>query len=149
MNHIPLCGPHIEPFLATAINDKKGVSIISFSSSKNLNNFLLSPICIVFVIHIYSINNRGALRETGISFISFQGASKILFFPLHSTLGLTHSLVKGRPLPALQMLDAPQTLEATVYHDGHACAQRFTLLHAGERQERRVMTFYQINEKQQ
>lgn len=37
------------------------------------------------------------------------------------------------PLPALQMLDAPEALEATVYHDGHACAQRFTLLHAIER----------------
>lgn len=46
-------------------------------------------------------------------------------------------MVKEGPLPALQVLDAPETLEATVYHDGHARAQRFTLLHAVERKKGR------------
>lgn len=36
-------------------------------------------------------------------------------------------------LPSLQMLDTPETLEATIYHNGHAGTQGFTLLHAVER----------------
>ena len=39
------------------------------------------------------------------------------------------TLLKQALLPALQMLNAPQALEATIHHDGHACAQRLTLLH--------------------
>lgn len=34
------------------------------------------------------------------------------------------------PSPVLQMLDAAQTLEGTIHHDGHAGAQRLTFLHA-------------------
>lgn len=47
-------------------------------------------------------------------------------------------MAKGGPLPALQMLNAPETLEATVHHDGHACAQCFTLLHAIEKEEQEI-----------
>lgn len=85
------------------------------------------------VIYIHSINNRAPQWETAISFISTQVTSKIfavyfflLFFVLVAKTAKTS-------LPALQMLDAPEALEATIYHDGHACAQRFTLLHAIER----------------
>lgn len=61
-----------------------------------------------------------------------------LYF-LYSTFGLTHSVVNEGSLPVLQMLDAPETLEATVYHDGHACAQCFTLLHTIERKEGKIL----------
>lgn len=38
-------------------------------------------------------------------------------------------------LPALQVLDAPETLEAAVDHDGHAGAQGLALLHAVEEEQ--------------
>lgn len=50
------------------------------------------------------------------------------FFP-QSSRSDTQGVKQG-PLPVLQMLDASQTLEATVHHDGHACTQCFTLFHA-------------------
>ena len=40
------------------------------------------------------------------------------------------------------MLYAPEALEAAVHHDGHACAQGFTFLHAGETQEETALFLF-------
>lgn len=63
--------------------------------------------------------------------IGFRTTSK-LFFPLL----FLFFFKERRLLPALQMLDTPETLEATVHHDGHAGAQGLALLHAEERKRR-------------
>lgn len=38
------------------------------------------------------------------------------------------------PSPALKVLDAAQAFELSIHHDGHAWAERFTLLHTESRQ---------------
>lgn len=102
---------------------------------ENLNLLLYSFYYQFCVIYIHSINNRAPQWETGISFISTQVTSKIfaVYFLLLFSVFVLVAKTPKTSLPALQMLDAPEALEATVYHDGHACAQRFTLLHAIER----------------
>jgi hypothetical protein len=49
---------------------------------------------------------------------------------------------KQNHVPAFQMLYAPEALEAAVHHDGHACAQGFTFLHAGETQEETALFLF-------
>lgn len=67
----------------------------------------------------------------------FKELQRLFFFVFYSWSNTLGSKKKKKPegsLPALQMLDAPQTLETTVHHDGHAGAQCFTLLHTVEEQ---------------
>lgn len=44
---------------------------------------------------------------------------------------MSSQLLKGVCLPVLQVLDAAETSEPAIHHDGHPGAQSFTLLHTG------------------
>lgn len=67
-------------------------------------------------------------RDVGRGFSNHRHTSKLLCNCFRSVGTAT-----GEDSPALQMLDTPETLEAAVYHDGHAGAQGLALLHAVKR----------------
>lgn len=79
------------------------------------------------------MNNRTAEEQLsgaqGLLSSHFKEYQRYFFLKFYSW---SNTQKKG-PLPALQMLDAPKTLEATIYHDGHARTQCFTLFHTIER----------------
>lgn len=84
------CGPsYLEQYMI-----KEEYSFSPLLSLKNLDTFItIIHFIVPCYLYIHSINNRTAQWENGISFISFQGASKIF---LYSTLDLTHLAVKTK-----------------------------------------------------